>query len=250
MVYVMLTAGCVHVCRKAISRSGLQHLGPPQPSLPPASNGPNKELRSCLDWTVRIRLRVRGWSQSPTGAGTSLPRLFTHSLQTQLIKKKLVKIDENKKVAMQSGHWRSKVSLLRLEKPKLSILFSPKITLSSSTLRAVPLTQRASFGFLNGGRFASRLVPAAARPHGRGSFSVPVLEKCLLLFKQFPKQVTCSLAPFGHFSLRHRAWNKEPVRSGSAETDCVSKTGITERNRCQLHLVYNRPDGKQASCYF
>ncbi|XP_029681280.1 diacylglycerol kinase iota isoform X2 [Takifugu rubripes] len=37
--------------RKAISRSGLQHLGPPQPSLPPASNGPNKELRSCLDWT-------------------------------------------------------------------------------------------------------------------------------------------------------------------------------------------------------
>uniref|UniRef100_H3D532 Diacylglycerol kinase n=1 Tax=Tetraodon nigroviridis TaxID=99883 RepID=H3D532_TETNG len=37
--------------RKAISRSGLQHLGPPQPSSPPASNGPNKELRSCLDWT-------------------------------------------------------------------------------------------------------------------------------------------------------------------------------------------------------
>uniref|UniRef100_A0A4W6DBR5 Diacylglycerol kinase n=1 Tax=Lates calcarifer TaxID=8187 RepID=A0A4W6DBR5_LATCA len=38
-------------CRKAISRSGLQHLGPPQPSLPPASNGPNKELRTCVDWT-------------------------------------------------------------------------------------------------------------------------------------------------------------------------------------------------------
>ncbi|XP_068573557.1 diacylglycerol kinase iota isoform X2 [Cebidichthys violaceus] len=37
--------------RKAISRSGLQHLGPPQPSLPPASNGPNKELRTCVDWT-------------------------------------------------------------------------------------------------------------------------------------------------------------------------------------------------------
>uniref|UniRef100_A0A7N8XQI5 Diacylglycerol kinase n=1 Tax=Mastacembelus armatus TaxID=205130 RepID=A0A7N8XQI5_9TELE len=37
--------------RKAISRSGLQHLGPPQPSLPPASNGPNKELRACVDWT-------------------------------------------------------------------------------------------------------------------------------------------------------------------------------------------------------
>lgn len=39
--------------RKAISRSGLQHLGPPQPSLPPASNGPNKELRAGVDWTVR-----------------------------------------------------------------------------------------------------------------------------------------------------------------------------------------------------
>uniref|UniRef100_A0A3Q3W9X9 Uncharacterized protein n=1 Tax=Mola mola TaxID=94237 RepID=A0A3Q3W9X9_MOLML len=39
------------VSRKAISRSGLQHLGPPQPSLPPASNGPNKELRTCVDWT-------------------------------------------------------------------------------------------------------------------------------------------------------------------------------------------------------
>ncbi|XP_034529488.1 diacylglycerol kinase iota isoform X3 [Notolabrus celidotus] len=37
--------------RKAISRSGLQHLGPPQPSLPPASNGPNKELRTSVDWT-------------------------------------------------------------------------------------------------------------------------------------------------------------------------------------------------------
>uniref|UniRef100_A0A8C4HYV9 Diacylglycerol kinase n=1 Tax=Dicentrarchus labrax TaxID=13489 RepID=A0A8C4HYV9_DICLA len=41
------------VCRKAISRSGLQHLGPPQPSLPPVSNGPNKDLRTFVDWTVR-----------------------------------------------------------------------------------------------------------------------------------------------------------------------------------------------------
>ncbi|XP_024140610.1 diacylglycerol kinase iota isoform X2 [Oryzias melastigma] len=37
--------------RKAISRSGLHYLGPPQPSLPPASNGPLKDLRTCVDWT-------------------------------------------------------------------------------------------------------------------------------------------------------------------------------------------------------
>lgn len=41
-------------CRKAISRSGLHYLGPPQPTLPPASNGPNKELRACVDWTVSL----------------------------------------------------------------------------------------------------------------------------------------------------------------------------------------------------
>lgn len=155
---------------------------------------------------------------------------------------------------MQSGHWRSKVSLLRLENPKLSILFSPKITLSSSTLRAVPLTQRASFGFLNGGRFASRLVPAAARPHGRGSFSVPVLEKCLLLFKQFPKQVTCSLAPFGHFSLRHRAWHKETgeavlqrrtvflkqgLQKGTAANFTWFTIGLTESRRAAIFSRFN-----------
>uniref|UniRef100_A0A672IPN9 Diacylglycerol kinase n=1 Tax=Salarias fasciatus TaxID=181472 RepID=A0A672IPN9_SALFA len=37
--------------RKAISRSGLHYLGPPQPPLPPASNGPTKDLRTCVDWT-------------------------------------------------------------------------------------------------------------------------------------------------------------------------------------------------------
>ncbi|CAG5927342.1 unnamed protein product [Menidia menidia] len=37
--------------RKAISRSGLHYLGPPPSSLPPASNGPNKELRTSVDWT-------------------------------------------------------------------------------------------------------------------------------------------------------------------------------------------------------
>uniref|UniRef100_A0A8C5GMN3 Diacylglycerol kinase n=1 Tax=Gouania willdenowi TaxID=441366 RepID=A0A8C5GMN3_GOUWI len=37
--------------RKAISRSGLHFLGPLQPSLPPASNGPNKDLRTFVDWT-------------------------------------------------------------------------------------------------------------------------------------------------------------------------------------------------------
>ncbi|KAM9772498.1 diacylglycerol kinase iota isoform 3-T3 [Syngnathus typhle] len=37
--------------RKAICRSGLQHLGPLQLAPPPASNGPGKELRTRMDWT-------------------------------------------------------------------------------------------------------------------------------------------------------------------------------------------------------
>ncbi|XP_072529310.1 diacylglycerol kinase iota isoform X1 [Salminus brasiliensis] len=37
--------------RKAISRSGLQHLAPVQTSLPTLTNGPAKELRAAVDWT-------------------------------------------------------------------------------------------------------------------------------------------------------------------------------------------------------
>uniref|UniRef100_A0AAX7VGA4 Diacylglycerol kinase n=1 Tax=Astatotilapia calliptera TaxID=8154 RepID=A0AAX7VGA4_ASTCA len=47
----MITVCFLPFLRKAISRSGLHYLGPPQPSLPPASNGPTKELRTCVDWT-------------------------------------------------------------------------------------------------------------------------------------------------------------------------------------------------------
>ncbi|KAJ8262026.1 hypothetical protein GJAV_G00161260 [Gymnothorax javanicus] len=37
--------------RKAISRSGLQHLAPIQNPPPALSNGPSKELRTSMDWT-------------------------------------------------------------------------------------------------------------------------------------------------------------------------------------------------------
>ncbi|XP_026859672.2 diacylglycerol kinase iota isoform X3 [Electrophorus electricus] len=37
--------------RKAISRSGLQHLAPAQSPFPAVSNGPAKELRAAVDWT-------------------------------------------------------------------------------------------------------------------------------------------------------------------------------------------------------
>uniref|UniRef100_A0A8C2AU02 Diacylglycerol kinase n=1 Tax=Cyprinus carpio TaxID=7962 RepID=A0A8C2AU02_CYPCA len=37
--------------RKAISRSGLQHLGPSHSPFPALSNGPAKELRSTVDWS-------------------------------------------------------------------------------------------------------------------------------------------------------------------------------------------------------
>ncbi|KTG37760.1 hypothetical protein cypCar_00024411 [Cyprinus carpio] len=39
------------LCRKAISRSGLQHLGPAHSPFPALSNGPAKELRSTVDWS-------------------------------------------------------------------------------------------------------------------------------------------------------------------------------------------------------
>uniref|UniRef100_A0A3Q2V613 Uncharacterized protein n=1 Tax=Haplochromis burtoni TaxID=8153 RepID=A0A3Q2V613_HAPBU len=50
-ILTMITVCFLPFLRKAISRSGLHYLGPPQPSLPPASNGPTKELRTCVDWT-------------------------------------------------------------------------------------------------------------------------------------------------------------------------------------------------------
>uniref|UniRef100_A0A3P9QHZ3 Diacylglycerol kinase n=1 Tax=Poecilia reticulata TaxID=8081 RepID=A0A3P9QHZ3_POERE len=50
--------------RKAISRSGLHYLGPPHPSLPPASNGPNKDLRSCVDWTENAGNGDHLWTET------------------------------------------------------------------------------------------------------------------------------------------------------------------------------------------
>uniref|UniRef100_A0A674A1A2 Diacylglycerol kinase n=1 Tax=Salmo trutta TaxID=8032 RepID=A0A674A1A2_SALTR len=37
--------------RKAISRSGLQHLAPVHKPMPPITNGPSKEIRTSVDWT-------------------------------------------------------------------------------------------------------------------------------------------------------------------------------------------------------
>uniref|UniRef100_A0AAY4CTM4 Diacylglycerol kinase n=1 Tax=Denticeps clupeoides TaxID=299321 RepID=A0AAY4CTM4_9TELE len=39
------------VYRKAISRSGLQHLAPVQSPLPSLNNGPTKDMRTTVDWT-------------------------------------------------------------------------------------------------------------------------------------------------------------------------------------------------------
>ncbi|KAG9339086.1 hypothetical protein JZ751_024115 [Albula glossodonta] len=46
--------------RKAISRSGLQHLAPIQTPLPALSNGPTKELRTTVDWSLCARGDVDG----------------------------------------------------------------------------------------------------------------------------------------------------------------------------------------------
>ncbi|KAI4904626.1 hypothetical protein NFI96_014608 [Prochilodus magdalenae] len=47
----LLCLVCLCPCRKAISRSGLQHLAPVQSSLTALTNGPAKELRATVDWT-------------------------------------------------------------------------------------------------------------------------------------------------------------------------------------------------------
>uniref|UniRef100_A0A673I9I6 Phorbol-ester/DAG-type domain-containing protein n=1 Tax=Sinocyclocheilus rhinocerous TaxID=307959 RepID=A0A673I9I6_9TELE len=41
----------ISVANAAISRSGLQHLGPAHSPFPALSNGPAKELRSTVDWS-------------------------------------------------------------------------------------------------------------------------------------------------------------------------------------------------------
>lgn len=40
--------------RKAISRTGLQHLAPAHPLGLPVANGPAKEPRATLDWSVGV----------------------------------------------------------------------------------------------------------------------------------------------------------------------------------------------------
>lgn len=42
------------ICRKAISRSGLQHLAPVHSLNIAVSNGPVKEARAALEWTVGV----------------------------------------------------------------------------------------------------------------------------------------------------------------------------------------------------
>lgn len=42
------------ICRKAISRSGLQHLAPVHSLNIAVSNGPVKEPRAALEWTVGV----------------------------------------------------------------------------------------------------------------------------------------------------------------------------------------------------
>lgn len=42
------------ICRKAISRSGLQHLAPVHTLNIPVTNGPVKEPRAALEWTVGV----------------------------------------------------------------------------------------------------------------------------------------------------------------------------------------------------
>ena len=48
--------------RKAISRTGLQHLAPAHPLGLPVANGPAKEPRATLDWSVGVYCFLFGFS--------------------------------------------------------------------------------------------------------------------------------------------------------------------------------------------
>lgn len=59
--------------RKAISRSGLQHLGPAQNPFPALSNGPAKELRNTVDWSVSVLHLSFTMNVYPTACLISFP---------------------------------------------------------------------------------------------------------------------------------------------------------------------------------
>lgn len=53
-IYIHLFIYLFSCCRKAISRTGLQHLAPAHPLGLPVVNGPAKEPRATLDWSVGV----------------------------------------------------------------------------------------------------------------------------------------------------------------------------------------------------
>lgn len=59
-----------------------------------------------------------------------------------------------------------------------------------------------------------------------------------------------SFRSFGRFGLRHVRGPETLLEPVLQRQTVFLKQGLQKRNRCQLHRVYNRPDGKQASFYF
>lgn len=59
-----------------------------------------------------------------------------------------------------------------------------------------------------------------------------------------------SFRSFGRFGLRHVRGTETLLEPVLQRQTVFLKQGLQKRKRCQLHRVYNRPDGKQASFYF
>lgn len=60
-------------CRKAITKSGLQHLAPPPPTPGALCSEPERQVRSTVDWSVsgRVLGGQDRWVPAPAGLGTT-----------------------------------------------------------------------------------------------------------------------------------------------------------------------------------
>lgn len=75
---------CLLFCRKAITKSGLQHLAPPPPTPGAPCSEPERQIRSTVDWSVSggVLGGAEGY-QPPWGSGSSCGRRYRGQLRAE-----------------------------------------------------------------------------------------------------------------------------------------------------------------------